>query len=253
MGNSIRRLVWLPRGPAGPRGSHEVFSIRRSMMPRSMSAKRTIQSPLSVSAMPTGSPFSVSADEDQVAAPLDGPVGAHPAHGVPGIVPGLVQAFGVRPRRGPVERRRRLLAKRLVGTVVVEVLAEAVEADLLLARTRGRRFGRLGLQGPMHALVPSVLLRLARLDALQRDAGLDPADRQARQSARARSGEGCPVVRADGQRQAVAFEEPLDRHADRVGPGRDDDTGQKETAVLGVADGQRVERSPSRQGAEPEP
>ena len=126
-----------------------------------------------------------------------------------------------------------------MGTVVVEVLAEAVEADLLPARTRGRRFGRLGLQGPMHALVPPVLLGLARLDALQRDAGLDPADRQTRQSARARSGERCPVVRADGQRQAVALEELLDRHTDRVGPGRDDDTGQKETAV-GVADGQRV-------------
>ncbi len=138
------------------------------------------------------------ADEDQVAAPLDGPVGAHPAHGVPGIVPGLVQAFGVRPQRGPVERRRRLLAKRLVGTVVVEVLAEAVEAGLLPARARGRRLGSLGLQGPMHALVPPVLLGLAGLDTLQRDAGLDPADRQARQPARARSGERCPVVRADG-------------------------------------------------------
>ena len=126
-----------------------------------------------------------------------------------------------------------------MGAVVVEVLAEAVEAGLLLARARGRGLGSLGLQGPMHALVPPVLLGLARLDPLQRDAGLDPAERQARQPARAGSGERRPVVRTDGQRQAVALEELLDQRTDRVGPGRDDDAGQQETAV-GVADGQGV-------------
>ena len=58
-----------------------------------------------------------------------------------------------------------------MGAVVVEVLTEPVEAGLLLACARRRRPGGLGLQGPMHALVASVLLGLARLDPLQRDAG----------------------------------------------------------------------------------
>ena len=116
MGNSVRRLFGFR--PARP-GRAEAMKFFRPAIddPEPMSAKRTLQSPLSVSAAwPTGSPFSVSLMKP-VAARLMEPVGAHPAHGVPG---GLVQAFGVRPQRGPVERRRRLLAKRLVGTVVVE-------------------------------------------------------------------------------------------------------------------------------------
>ncbi len=39
------------------------------------------------------------ADEDARAAPLDGAVGAHPAHRVPGVVPSLGQGFGAGPRR----------------------------------------------------------------------------------------------------------------------------------------------------------
>ncbi len=59
----------------------------------------------------------------------------------------------------------------------------------------------------MHALLPPVLPGLSRLDPFQRAAGLDPADRDPGQPARAGSGERRPVVRAHRQRQAVAREE----------------------------------------------
>ena len=107
------------------------------------------------------------ADEHHVSTPLDRPVPAHPAHGVPGIIPGLLQPLGPRPGRGPTRTpQMRLLAERLVRPVGVEVLPEAVEARLLARLVRRRRPGRLRLQRPVHALVPPVLLRAARLDPL---------------------------------------------------------------------------------------
>ena len=78
------------------------------------------------------------ADEDELAAPLDFAAGAHPADGMVGVVPELVEALRTAPGRRPVMRGRCFLAERLVRPLVVVVLAEGVEARLLLLR-RGRR------------------------------------------------------------------------------------------------------------------
>ena len=60
----------------------------------------------------------------------------------------------------------------------VELLDEVVGAGLLLLEIVDSRFGRLALQCEMHAFMTAVLLRVARLDPLDRDAWSQPPDSQ---------------------------------------------------------------------------
>jgi len=62
--------------------------------------------------------------------------------------------------------------------VVVVAFNEVIEFGLLLQEVFAGRLGGLQLQGQMHTLVPSVLLRIARFDALDRDAEPEPPDRK---------------------------------------------------------------------------
>ena len=57
-----------------------------------------------------------------------------------------------------------------MGPLLVEFSPESIEAHLLSSHRCGRRTGRLLLEGLVHALVPTVLLRVARLDELRVDA-----------------------------------------------------------------------------------
>lgn len=63
-----------------------------------------------------------------------------------------------------------------MGPLMVEDGAEAVEASLLTAEVLGRGAGGGGLQRSVHALVSSVLLGPAGLDAFRSDAQLHPVD-----------------------------------------------------------------------------
>jgi hypothetical protein len=76
---------------------------------------------------------------------------------------------------------------------VIELVAKAVEALLLLGQVGGRRSYGFGLEGFMHPLVPPVLLGLARRDPLRRDAQLKGTGPE-----RARSTEICVVGRVSG-------------------------------------------------------
>src|SRR6185312_12316466 len=69
-----------------------------------------------------------------------------------------------------IKVRRPLHGERFVRSFGVELLDEGIEACLLLQAVEPRRPGRLFLQGQMHALMTAILLRMARLDALDRDA-----------------------------------------------------------------------------------
>ncbi len=60
----------------------------------------------------------------------------------------------------------------------IELADEGIEAVLLLQAVEARRAGCLLLEGEMHALVAAVLLRMARLDAFDRDAEPKPPDRE---------------------------------------------------------------------------
>jgi hypothetical protein len=65
-----------------------------------------------------------------------------------------------------------------VGPLCVELVAEGVEAGLLLQAVRAWRAGCFLFEGEMHALVAAVLLRLSGLDALDRDAEPEPPHRE---------------------------------------------------------------------------
>jgi len=60
--------------------------------------------------------------------------------------------------------------------LVVEDLDEVIEACLLLQEVASRWFASLFFQGEMHAFVTAILLRMARLDALDADAETQPPD-----------------------------------------------------------------------------
>ena len=86
----------------------------------------------------------------------------------------------------------------LVRTLVVVPLDEGIEARLLLEQIGRRRLSGLLLEREMHALVPTVLLRVAGLDAFDADAEPEPPDREFAEAVeRVRGGEGHAVVGAN--------------------------------------------------------
>ena len=77
-----------------------------------------------------------------------------------------------------VETRWDLVIQTLVRALVVEDVAKVVEAALLCAKRCRRRFRRVLLEGAMHPLMATVLLRSACLNALMHDPELHPAERE---------------------------------------------------------------------------
>jgi hypothetical protein len=57
-----------------------------------------------------------------------------------------------------------------MGSLLIVFGSEAIKGLLLLGHGRAGRTGRGGLQGSGHPFMPAVLLRTARLDALQPNA-----------------------------------------------------------------------------------
>ena len=68
-----------------------------------------------------------------------------------------------------------------MGPLAVELLDEVVEAGLLLQEIVSGRLGCLKFQCQMHAFMAAVLLRVARLDALDVDTEPEPPDGEPRQ------------------------------------------------------------------------
>src|ERR1700722_2160086 len=183
------------------------------------------------------------ADKDEVAAPFDFTVAAYPPHGVIGVIPGLFDAIRIGAPRGLVVAARRLLAERLVRPLVVVVRAEPIEAALLLVWGGGRWLRGLFLERPMHALVPPVLLRGARIDAFEPDPELHPLNRQPAQAACAGRRKWRTIVRADRTRQSVLAEPSPEPRLHAFGRRRHDPTGHQKAAVR-IADRQRVAPHP---------
>ena len=64
----------------------------------------------------------------------------------------------------------------LMRALVIEHVAKVIEAALLRAKGRRRRFRRVLLERAMHPLMATVLLRSACLNALMHDPELHPAE-----------------------------------------------------------------------------
>src|SRR3989442_5441583 len=152
----------------------------------------------------------------------------------------LGQAF-VGPGRRRINVRGTLHLQGLVGSLGVELLHEGVEAGLLLQAVGARRSGGLLLQGQMHALVAAVLLRMAGLDAFDRDAEPQPPDRELGKVEQAvGTGEGNTVVRSNRLWQAALPEETLEGGDGQLFAGRPQGFAQKQVARGMVGDSQRV-------------
>ena len=75
-----------------------------------------------------------------------------------------------------VETRWDLVVQALMRALVVEHVAEVIEAALLCAKGCRRWFRRVLLQRAMHPLMSAVLLRSTCLNALVHDPELHPAE-----------------------------------------------------------------------------
>jgi len=93
-----------------------------------------------------------------------------------------------------VETRWDLVIQTPVRALVVEDVAKVVEAALLCAKRCRRRFRRVLLEGAMHPLVTTVLLRSACLNALVHDPKLHPSEREFRQSQEPCARKRCAIV-----------------------------------------------------------
>src|SRR5260370_23925278 len=149
------------------------------------------------------------ADENQFAMPPDLAVAADPAQLEVGGLVRILEPVRISSRRRRVVPCRRSLAERLMRALMIDLGAERIEAPLLGRRGGGWRAGALDLEGPMHSFMASVLLRLAGLDSLRRNAELDPPHREPAQSSRSYRGERRAVVRANRVRQSLLSEHPL--------------------------------------------
>src|SRR5687768_11030800 len=100
--------------------------------------------------------------------------------------------------------------------LLVEALDERIEAGLLLQEVASGRLGGLLLEGEVHAFMAAILLRMAGLDALDRNPQAQPPHRElAEAEDGVGAGERHAVVGTDGPRQAELLENPLE-HAEGV-------------------------------------
>src|SRR5262249_56096940 len=97
-------------------------------------------------------------------------------------------------------------AQGFVRALFVILAAKLVEAALLRAPVGSHRRHGFLLQRQMHTFMPSVLLRMRRLDALVHDAQFYPPHRQPGEAADRTRGKRWAIIGADGPRQAVFAE-----------------------------------------------
>src|SRR5882757_9379209 len=88
--------------------------------------------------------------------------------------------------------------------------SKLIERALLFDHGGGRRARHFILQRSMHPLVPTVLLRMARLDSLRRNAKPDPPHGQCGEPTDAWRCERRPVVGADSRRQSKLSKRSLE-------------------------------------------
>src|SRR5271165_572839 len=177
---------------------------------------------------------------DELASPFDFAVRAHPLDLVVDRIVGLAQDAVPAPGRGLIVVGGGGVAERLVRALLIIETLKGAEAVELLAQTLGRRRGGVLEQGQMHALVATVLLRLAGRDPLRLNPGLDHQNRKARQPAKADGGERRAVVGAKPERPAELAERGVEHRPDMLGVAPSQRLTAQEIAAHRVGEGQRL-------------
>ena len=94
---------------------------------------------------------------------------------------------------------------------MVIALDERIEPGLLLEHIGGGGLSGFGLQGEMHAFVPTILLRMTGLDALDVNAEAEPPDGEGAEAIQGvGGGKGHAVVGANGLGKAEFLEGALE-------------------------------------------
>ena len=157
------------------------------------------------------------------------------------LVFGTRDLAGIGARRRDIERRRRDLAKRLMGALLVVDAAEGVERPLLIGKRRCWRAHRRLLERPMEAFEAPVLFGVTGRDAFGRDAQFDEVDGESGEPAEAGGCERRAVVGSDDGGEPPLAEGALDDGED-VGErwARESFAGDEEAGV-GVDDRERVD------------
>ena len=119
-------------------------------------------------------------DSQRRSLPIELPAGLNESHFEVALVFDIEQASWHRSRGRSVNTRRRNLTESLMRSTIVVVGAKAVKEPLLIRERRGRRRRGLLFECSVHALVSSILLRLARLDTLRHDTEANPPDAELR-------------------------------------------------------------------------
>src|SRR6201984_1148306 len=147
---------------------------------------------------------------------------------------------GIGSRSGRVDFARTLHGERLVWPFGIEFLNKVIETGLLLQAVDSGRSGCFFLQREMHARVAVVLLRVARLDALDGDAEAEPPHREFGEIEEAvRTGERHAIVGPDRLGQAALLEELLEGGDGEVFAGRFKGFAEQQKARGVVGDSQR--------------
>src|SRR5712691_1278808 len=189
------------------------------------------------------------ADVNQVTSPLDLAVGADLAHRRLGRVVRLWKAGWHRTRRALVDTCRRTLAERFVGALFIVVARECRKPSRLSGAVWRRRSHRLQ-QREVEALVPAVLLRMARIDPLMANAKLDPPHRHRGQTGCPRRGEWSPIVGTNYLGKTVLLEGPLEQ---RLALGSSGAARRRNTDQVAAEAVRRCERFDPRTVAQPYP
>jgi len=127
-----------------------------------------------------------------------------------------------------------------MGALFVVLELEAIERTLLSTEARARRLGGLGLQGAVHAFMPSVLIRPTRQDTLGSDPQPDPPDRESREPPGRERRERRAVVGPDRARQAMLAEHGLEDALGAAVQRTSQGSTAQQVATEPIADRQRV-------------
>src|SRR6476659_3824776 len=171
--------------------------------------------------------------------PFDLTVAAYSPYHERCVLFGLRDACRVGSRRGHVAVARWHSPQRIVGSLHVVVVLEPIKASLLSAQTVSRSID-VGFERAMHPLVARVLFGMARADALQPNAQLEPPDRQARQPTQRYRSERGAVVAADRLGQAVLAKAALHVRPYRLLTGMEQPLAQQQITTAVVRQGQGI-------------
>ena len=89
------------------------------------------------------------------------------------------------------------MSERLMRPLGIEAIAKPIKASLLGRQGPTRGTCGLGLERAMHALVPTILFRMRRLDELGLNAEPDPPDRERGEATEGTGSKGRAVIGAD--------------------------------------------------------